>query len=103
MFLDRQGLSENILQDQVNLGFAVYKPGSPDMETARLIDAYDPAWEIVFQYMRQDGDVRAVRVRTAPGNRHPWRKKIPGAPSECRNLYDVSQSLAWLAKRLAGT
>jgi len=25
-------------------------------------------------------------------------KKIPGAPSECKNLYDVSQSLAWLAK-----
>ncbi|MDD2389292.1 MAG: DUF932 domain-containing protein [Desulfobacterales bacterium] len=25
-------------------------------------------------------------------------KRVPGAPSECRNLYDVSQSLAWLAK-----
>ncbi|MBU4237495.1 MAG: hypothetical protein KKI01_14405 [Proteobacteria bacterium] len=25
-------------------------------------------------------------------------KKVPGAPAESRNLYDVSQSLAWLAK-----
>ena len=25
-------------------------------------------------------------------------KEVPGTPSECRNLYDVSQSLAWLAK-----
>lgn len=25
-------------------------------------------------------------------------EKVPGAPDECRNLYDVSQSLAWLAK-----
>lgn len=25
-------------------------------------------------------------------------KRVPGAPPECRNLYDVSQSLAWLAK-----
>ena len=25
-------------------------------------------------------------------------QKVPGAPSECQNLYDVSQSLAWLAK-----
>ncbi|MFH2122527.1 MAG: DUF932 domain-containing protein [Pseudomonadota bacterium] len=24
--------------------------------------------------------------------------EVPGAPDECRNLYDVSQSLAWLAK-----
>ncbi len=25
-------------------------------------------------------------------------EKVPGAPGECRNLYDVSQALAWLAK-----
>ncbi|MFH7326431.1 DUF932 domain-containing protein [Desulfurivibrio sp. C05AmB] len=25
-------------------------------------------------------------------------QKIPGAPAECRNLYDVGQALAWLAK-----
>jgi hypothetical protein len=30
----------------------------------------------------------------------PVRSKgpVPGAPDECRNLYDVSQILAWLAK-----
>ncbi len=26
------------------------------------------------------------------------KSEVPGAPSACRNLYDLSQSLAWLAK-----
>jgi hypothetical protein len=25
-------------------------------------------------------------------------KRVPGAPQECRNLFDLSQILAWLAK-----
>jgi hypothetical protein len=44
--------------------------------------------EIVGPYKDNTPDTIPVRMA----------QKIPGAPSECRNLYDVSQSLAWLAK-----
>lgn len=71
--LERQGLEADILHDQVDLGYAVYEPGLSDAETSRMIEEYDPEWEIVFQYLQTDGNVRTVRIRTAPGNRHPWR------------------------------
>ena len=71
--LERQGLEADILHDQVDLGYAVYEPGRPDADAARMIEEYDPEWEIVFQYLQTDGNVRTVRIRTAPGNRHPWR------------------------------
>lgn len=71
--LERQGLEADILHDQVDLGYAVYEPGRPDADVARMIEEYDPEWEIVFQYLQTDGNVRTVRIRTAPGNRHPWR------------------------------
>ena len=71
--LERQGLEADIFHDQADLGYAVYEPGLPDAETSRMIEEYDPEWEIVFQYLQTDGNVRTVRIRTAPGNRHPWR------------------------------
>jgi hypothetical protein len=71
--LERQGQEEDILHDKVDLGYAVYASGKPDAATAGMIEAYDPAWEIVFQYLQTDGNVRTVQIRTAPGNRHPWR------------------------------
>lgn len=71
--LERHGVENDILHDKVDLGYAVYEPGRPDADAARMIKEYDPEWEIVFQYLRTDGNVRTVRVRTAPGNRHPWR------------------------------
>lgn len=48
--------------------------GRPRPDASRLIQEYDPSWEIVFQYLRTDadGNVRTARIRTAPGNRHPW-------------------------------
>lgn len=73
VILERQGREEDILHDQVDLGYAVYAPGRPDADTARMIEAYDPEWEIVFQYLQAEGSVRTLRIRTAPGNRHPWR------------------------------
>ena len=73
MLFERQGLDDDVLHDQMDLGYAFYEPGSPDALAARMIEEYDPEWEIVFQYLRPDGNVRTARVRTAPGNRHPWR------------------------------
>jgi len=73
VFFERHGRAEDILQEEVDLGYTVYEPGCPDPETARMIESYDPAWEIAFQYLRPDNNVRTVRIRTAPGNRHPWR------------------------------
>jgi hypothetical protein len=50
-----------------------YKAGKPDEDTVRLISGYDPEWEIVIQYVRDDGAIRTQRIRTAPGARHPYR------------------------------
>ena len=44
--------------------------------------------EIVGQY--KDNTPTTIPIRQA--------KAVPGAPKECRTLYDVSQILAWLAK-----
>ena len=73
VFLVRHSLANDILDDGVELGYTVYEPGRPDTDVARMITEYDPAWEIVFQYWRLDGNVRTARIKTAPGNRHPWR------------------------------
>ena len=73
VLFERHGLDEDVLHDQVNLGYTVYEPGRPEALAARMIEEYDPEWEIVFQYLRADGNVRTARIRTAPGNRHPWR------------------------------
>jgi len=55
------------------LGYAVYESGKPDAAAARMSEEYGPEWESVFQYLQTDGNARTVRIRTAPGNRHPWR------------------------------
>lgn len=44
--------------------------------------------EIIGPYKKNTPTTIPVRITDA----------VPGAPPECRNLYDVSQSLAWLAK-----
>lgn len=38
-----------------------------------ILDAYDPDWEIVLYFEDGPGIARAIRVRTAPGSRHPKR------------------------------
>ena len=73
VLFERHGLDEDVLHDEVDLGYAGYEPGRPEAQAARMIEEYDPEWEIVFQYLRPDGNIRTARVRTAPGNRHPWR------------------------------
>ena len=73
VLFERHGLDEDVLHDQVDLGYAVYELGRPEAQAARMIEEYDPEWEIVFQYLRADGNVRTARGKTAPSNRHPWR------------------------------
>lgn len=65
--LERQGWEADILHDQVDLGYAVYEPGRPDADAARMIEEYDPEWEIVFQYLQTDDNVLTVKIGTAPG------------------------------------
>jgi hypothetical protein len=50
-----------------------YEAGKPDKTSARLIENYDPNWEIVIQYLREDGSVHTMKIKTAPGASHPWR------------------------------
>ena len=47
--------------------------GKPEASIAELIASYDPATEIIIQFMQVDGNVRTQRLRTAPGVRHPKR------------------------------
>ena len=73
--LEKTGIEGGLLGRQSRLLYAVYdfKAGKPDKESAILIREYDPEWEAVIQYMREDESVRTMRIRTAPGARHPWR------------------------------
>jgi hypothetical protein len=50
-----------------------YDNQKPNPAAAKLIADYDPSYELVMQYLRQDGSVRTARIRTAPGRRHPKR------------------------------
>ena len=76
VFFNRQGHEKDILEDGVDLGYAVYEPDKPDLETSRLIKAYDPKWEIIFQYQQPDGHIRTIRIRTGPENLNPWGKYL---------------------------
>lgn len=50
-----------------------YNNYKPDAAAAKMIADYDPDYELVVQYFREDGSVRTARIRTAPGRRHPKR------------------------------
>jgi hypothetical protein len=73
--LEKTCKEKGSLDSQVQLLYAIYdyEAGKPDRDAARLIREYDPMWEVVIQYIREDGSVRTMRIRTSPGARHPWR------------------------------
>lgn len=73
VFIDRNTQNDSTNAGQIELGYAIYGDASSDTQTVAMIDGYDPEWEIVFQYMRPDGNVRSRRVRTGPENRNPGR------------------------------
>ena len=50
-----------------------YDQGKPDAATAELIASYDPAQEILIQFIDTRGRPRTHRLRAAPGARHPKR------------------------------
>ena len=60
---------------QFTLCFIIYdyEMQKPDPAAAKLIADYDPNYELVVQYLREDGSVRTACIRTAPGQRHPKR------------------------------
>jgi hypothetical protein len=49
------------------------KGGKLAPDAARLIDVYDPDWEIVIQFVDTAGRLRTQRLRTDPAGRHPKR------------------------------
>lgn len=59
--------------DSLEQCYVVYPEGKPDPRTARLIEEYDPAWEVLVQYLQPDGAAVTLRIRTRPDQRHPWR------------------------------
>ena len=75
VFLEKKGNAGSLLEEQIQMGYAIYdyEAGRPDKDSARLIMEYDPKWEVVIQYMQDDGSVRTMRLITAAGARHPWR------------------------------
>jgi len=60
---------------QLSLLYTVYDPENGKLESraAGMNRDYDPKWEMVVQYVRADGSVRTMRLRTKEGARHPWR------------------------------
>jgi len=42
-------------------------------DAVRLLEVYNPDWEIVIQFDDARGQLRTQRLRTAPGARHPKR------------------------------
>ena len=75
VYIDKTGHGTGISDEKIRIGYAVYdyKSDKPDPDVARLIKEYDPDWEVIFQYMRTDGSVHTLRLRTAPGARQPLR------------------------------
>jgi len=60
-------------QDSLGQSYVVYGEDQPDPRTARLIEEYDPIWEVLVQYVQEDGCPVTLRIRTRPDQRHPWR------------------------------
>jgi hypothetical protein len=50
-----------------------YESGQPDERVAHMLADYDPAWELILQFVDDQGRVRTQRVRTAPNGRYPKR------------------------------
>ena len=42
VLFERHGLDDDILHDQVDLGYTVYEPGPPEARAARMMEDYDP-------------------------------------------------------------
>jgi hypothetical protein len=51
-----------------------FNSGKPDPRTVQLLVEYDPATEILIQFLDEAKHVRTQRLRTAPGGQHP--KKV---------------------------
>jgi hypothetical protein len=73
VFISRHGLSDDLATDHVDIKYVAYTQECPDPQVSRVINDYDPRWEIVCQYERPDDSIRTARVRTGTGNRHPER------------------------------
>ena len=52
----------------------IMRNGKPDEHAARLLSSYDPAYEIIIQFVDEDGHLRTQRLRTVPAGQHP--KKV---------------------------
>ena len=55
--------------------YAIFPAGAalPDANTSQLIETYDPNFEMLLTFLQGNGEVRTLRVRTAPGARAPKR------------------------------
>lgn len=73
IFISRHGLSDDISSDRVDIKYVAYTQECPDPQVSRVINNYEPRWEIVCQYEQPGDTIRTTRIRTGPGNRHPER------------------------------
>jgi hypothetical protein len=64
-------LSDDIATDRVDIKYVAYTQECPDPLVSRVINDYDPCWEIVCQHERPDNSIRTAKIRTGTGNRHP--------------------------------
>jgi hypothetical protein len=73
--IERRESNGSFEEHEFLLSYAVYDldSGKLEFEIAGMIRTYDPKWEIIIQYTRQEGDVRTIRLHTPEGGRHPWQ------------------------------
>ena len=65
---------------EIQIGYAFFNGNEPNFDPAlvRMVREYDPDWEFVLQYMREDRTIRQMRLRAGPKLLFPRRAWIIG-------------------------
>ena len=65
---------------EIRIGYAVFNGNEPNFDPAlvRMVREYDPDWEFVLQYMREDRTIRHMRLRAGPKLLFPRRAWVIG-------------------------
>ena len=65
---------------EIQIGYAFFNGNEPNFDPAlvRMVREYDPDWEFVLMYMREDRSIRQMRLRAGPRALSPRRAWIIG-------------------------
>jgi hypothetical protein len=65
---------------EIQIGYAFFNGNEPNFDPAlvRMVQEYDPDWEFVLMYMREDRTIRQMRLKAGPKALSPRRAWIIG-------------------------